>query len=112
MALQSILLFPPFRLDVPNQQPWRESELLALRPKTFDVLLYLVRNSGRLVTKRELLENVWTDTTVSDELLRSYIRELRQVLGDDVKKPRYIETVTARGYRFLLPVELASTLQA
>jgi urea transport system substrate-binding protein len=74
--------------------------------KTYEVLLYLVQNSQRLVTKQELLEKVWTDTVVSDELLRGYVRELRETLGDDAKRPRYIETVPARGYRFLLRVEL------
>jgi urea transport system substrate-binding protein len=111
MALQGIFLFPPFRLDADNQQLWRESDLLALRPKTFEVLLYLVRHSQRLVTKRELLASVWADTTVSDELLRGYIRELRQVLGDDAKKTRYIETVAARGYRFLLAVNVEASAQ-
>lgn len=102
----SIFLFPPFRLDTANEQLWSGAKLLALRPKTFEVLLYLVQNAQRLVTKQELLENVWKDTVVSDELLRGYIRELRDVLGDDAKEPKYIETVTARGYRFLLRVEL------
>jgi len=100
------LVFQPFRLDLANEQLWRESTLIPLRPKTFGVLLYLARNAQRLVTKQELLENIWTDTVVSDELLRGYIRELRETLGDDARKPRYIETVPARGYRFLLRVEL------
>ena len=105
MTSNDTLVFPPFRLDVVNEQLWRGSTLLPLRPKTFEVLLYLSRNAQRLVTKQELLENIWTDTTVSDELLRGYIRELRETLGDDAKTPRYIETVPARGYRFLLRVE-------
>jgi urea transport system substrate-binding protein len=99
-------VFPPFRLDVANEQLWRESTLIPLRPKTFEVLVYLARNAQRLVTKQELLENIWTDTVVSDELLRGYIRELRETLGDDARKPRYIETLPARGYRFLVGVEL------
>ena len=104
MASRAIFLFPPFRLDIANEQLWRDSKLVSLRPKTFEVLLYLVRNAQRLVTKRELLDSVWAGATVSDELLRGYIRELRDALGDDAKKPSYIETVPARGYRFLLQV--------
>ena len=100
MASNVTLVFPPFRLDVANEQLWRGSTLIPLRPRAFEVLLYLARNAQRLVTKRELLENIWTDTVVSDELLRGYIRELRETLGDDARKPRYIETVPARGYRF------------
>ena len=104
MFSATTLLFPPFRLDTANQQLWRESQLLRLRPKTYKVLLYFARNSQRLVTKEELLNNVWDGVSVSGELLRVYIRELRQILGDEPNAPRYIETVTARGYRFLPPV--------
>lgn len=106
MTSHATFVFPPFRLDVANEQLWRESTLIRLRPKTFEVLVYLAQNAQRLVTKKELLDNIWTDTVVSDELLRGYIRELRETLGDDARKPRYIETVPARGYRFLLRVEL------
>jgi len=98
---QPIFLFPPFRLDAANEQLWRGSNQLTLRPKTYEVLLYLVRNPQRLVTKQELFDNVWAGVTVTDELLRGYVRELRATLGDDAKRPLYIETVPARGYRFL-----------
>ena len=101
MASKAIFVFPPFRLDAANEQLWRDSNLVDLRPKTFEVLLYLVQNSQRLVTKRELLDSVWAGASVSDELLRGYIRELRDALGDDARKPRYIETIPTRGYRFL-----------
>lgn len=103
MAL-GILRFPPFRLDPLNQEFWRGSERITLRPKVFAVLVYLASNPQRLVTKHELLANVWADVTVTDELLRGYIRELRQALGDDATSPRFIETVSRRGYRFLLAV--------
>jgi len=108
---RAILVFPPFRLDVANEQLWRDSDLLDLRPKTFEVLLYLVQNAQRLVTKRELLDSVWAGTSVGDELLRGYIRELREALADDAKKPCYIETVPTRGYRFLPPVNDESSVQ-
>jgi urea transport system substrate-binding protein len=92
-------------LDAANEQLWRDSNLVDLRPKTFEVLLYLVQNAQRLVTKQELLASVWAGASVSDELLRGYIRELREALGDDAKKPSYIETVPTRGYRFLPSVD-------
>ena len=106
MTSHEIFVFPPFRLDAVNEQLWHRSKLLALRPKTFEVLLYLVQNAQRLVTKQELLDKVWKDTVVADELLRGYIREIRETLGDDAKQPRFIDTVPARGYRFLPSVEL------
>ncbi len=111
MASRAIFVFPPFRLDAANEQLWRDSNLVDLRPKTFEVLLYLVQNAQRLVTKRELLDSVWAGASVSDELLRGYIRELRDALGDDAKKPRYIETVPTRGYRFLPSVNDESSVQ-
>jgi adenylate cyclase len=98
---ERILSFPPFRLDLANEQLWREQELIPLRPKTFAVLHYLAEHAGRLVTKDELLHAVWGDTQVSDEGLWDYIRELRQALGDDPHTPQFIETVRGRGYRFL-----------
>jgi urea transport system substrate-binding protein len=106
-----MFVFPPFRLDAPNQQLWRGEEIIPLRRKTFLVLLHLVRNPGRLISKQELLEAVWPDTTVSEELLRGYIRELRQALGDEAQAPKFISTVTSSGYRFLQQVTTAGTRQ-
>jgi DNA-binding winged helix-turn-helix (wHTH) protein len=111
VASRATFVFPPFRLDTANEQLWRDSNLVDLRPRTFEVLLYLVQNAQRLVTKRELLDSVWAGASVSDELLRGYIRELRDALGDDAKKPRYIETVPTRGYRFLPWVNDESSVQ-
>jgi urea transport system substrate-binding protein len=98
--------FPPFRLDLVNQELWHLSERVPLRPKSFEVLAYLAGHAGRLVTKQELLDEVWSGVAVSDELLRGYVRELRQVLGDDATEPRFIETVSRRGYRFLPAIEI------
>src|ERR1700684_1167067 len=111
MASRAIFVFPPFRLDAANEQLWRESNLVDLRPKTFEVLLYLVQHAQRLVTKRELLDSVWAVSSVSEELLIGYIRERRDALGDDAKKPRYIETVPTRGYRFLPSVSDESSVK-
>ena len=99
-----VLLFGPFRLDLANETLWKGSERIALRPKTFAVLLYLVRNPQRLITKEELLENVWRGVVVDDELLRGYVRELRLLLGDNPASPQFVETVARRGYRFVIDV--------
>ncbi|MEW6300682.1 MAG: winged helix-turn-helix domain-containing protein [Thermodesulfobacteriota bacterium] len=98
---ERVLSFPPFRLDLANEQLWREQELIPLRPKTFAVLRYLGEHAGRLVSKEALLHAVWGDTHVSEDGLRDYIRELRQALADDPRTPRSIETVHGRGYRLL-----------
>ena len=112
MSADSLIVFPPFRLDAQNQQLWRETALLPLRPKTFAVLLYLATHPGRLVTASELRHAIWPDTYVSEGLLRGYIRELRDILGDDAKQPQYIETVPRRGYRFVAAVSAAPVISS
>jgi hypothetical protein len=102
------LTFPPFRLDLANERLWRGSELLALRPKAFLLLRYLAEHPERLVTQEELLKVVWQHNFVSDGLLRGYIRELRQVLGDDAK-PRAASGPRARGVTGSSPRSLPST---
>ncbi|MGH8532654.1 MAG: winged helix-turn-helix domain-containing protein, partial [Gammaproteobacteria bacterium] len=95
--------FPPFRLDLASQRLWRGAELLPLRPKAFRILRYLAEHPERLITREEFLKAVWQHRYVSDGLLRGYVRELRGLLGDDAKTPRFIETAGGRGYRSLPP---------
>jgi Tol biopolymer transport system component/DNA-binding winged helix-turn-helix (wHTH) protein len=75
-----------------------------VEPKSFRVLLFLLRNSGRLIRKDEILNAVWADCTVSDNSLTRSIATLRRLLGDDPREPRYIATVQTVGYRFLAQV--------
>ena len=104
--------FGSFRLDTLDQCLWRDGVRIALTPKVFAVLCHLVDHPGRLVTQDELLGAIWPDTYVQPEILRKYILELRKVLGDDPKSPRYIETLPKRGYRFLAPLEEAPLMPA
>jgi len=97
--------FGPFRLDPINQCLWRGETRITLTPKVFAVLRFLVDHPGRLVTQEELLEAVWPETYVQPEILRKYILELRKVLGDDHKTPRFIETLPKRGYRFVADLQ-------
>lgn len=108
MSFDEALMFPPFRVDGVNQELFRGPEAIALRPKTFAFLSYLLSHPQRLVTKQELLANLWADVAVNDDLLRSYVRELRVALGDDARNPNYIATVSRRGYKFLQPVTSGS----
>src|SRR5213592_126273 len=96
--------FGPFRLDSEHACLWYEAQAVALPPKAFDVLHYLVTHPDRLVTKDTLLDAVWPETAVSDAVVRVAIGELRRALGDTVQAPRFIATVPRRGYRFLAPV--------
>ncbi len=98
------ITFGAFRLDEANECLWRDSEAIALRPKAYAVLKYLVEHPGMLVTKQELLDGVWPDTFVSDAVLKDSIRQLREALGDEAKSPQIIETAHRRGYRFIAQI--------
>ena len=99
-----MLYFPPFRLDLSNERLIRGEQQILLKPKVFAVLRYLVEHPGRLITKEELFQAIWGKTRVGDAVLRSYIRELRGVLGDRSKAPQFIETVHGRGFRFIATI--------
>jgi DNA-binding winged helix-turn-helix (wHTH) protein len=96
--------FGPFRLDTATACLWREDQLVLLPPKPFAVLAYLVTHAGQVVTKDDLLEAVWPETAISEGVLKTYIGNIRQVLGETARTSRYIATVHGRGYRFLAPV--------
>jgi DNA-binding winged helix-turn-helix (wHTH) protein/predicted ATPase len=105
--------FGPFRLDLANVCLWHAAQRVPLRPKTFEVLVYLVTHAGQLVTKDALFDAVWPETAVGDGVLKTSMTELRKVLGETAKAPQWIATVHRRGYRFLAPVTLQeSTLPA
>src|SRR5262249_1202861 len=96
--------FADFRLDPANACLWRGTQPVALAPKAFDVLHYLVTHADRLVTKDTLLDAVWPELAISDVVVRVAIGELRRALGDTTQAPRFIATVHRRGYRFVAPV--------
>ena len=96
--------FADFRLDLANACLWRGTQPLALTPKAFNVLHYLVTHPDRLVTKDTLLDAVWPETAISEAVVRIAIGELRRALGDTAQAPRFIATVHRRGYRFVAPV--------
>ena len=85
----------------------RGEETIPVEPKAYRVLLYLLRNPHRLVTKDELLDAVWQETSVSENSLTRSVALLRRLLGDDTREPRYIATVPTVGYRFVADVVVA-----
>src|SRR5215469_10036553 len=85
----------------------RAGKEITVEQKAFRALLFLLRNSQRLITKEELLRAVWGDTAVTEGSLTRCIWLLRRLLGDDVNEPRYIATVATVGYRFVCAVEAA-----
>src|SRR3954462_3944239 len=104
MEAERLIVFHPFRLDLRNEQLWLGEQQLPLRPKPFAILRSLVEHADTLVTKAELRAAVWGNTQVTEGVLKGYLRDLRQALGDDAAAPRFIETVARRGYRFIAPL--------
>ena len=103
-AAFSVHEFGPFRLDTGERRLLRAGQPVSLTPKAFDLLVYLVERHGRLVSKKDLLSAVWSDTFVEEANLTYTISALRKALGDGQDGERYIQTVPTRGYRFLAPV--------
>jgi DNA-binding winged helix-turn-helix (wHTH) protein/pimeloyl-ACP methyl ester carboxylesterase len=99
--------FGPFHLDVRERRLSRGDEVIPLRLKVFDTLRLLVENAGRLVTKQELLDTVWPETTVEENNLNHNVSVLRKALGEKATGQQYIETVPRVGYRFAAPVDAA-----
>jgi len=95
------LRFHPFELDEADARLTRAGQPVPLAPKPFAVLCALARTPRTLVTKNALLDSVWGHRFVTESVLKSTISELRAALQDDARQPRYIETVSRRGYRFI-----------
>ena len=104
-GLRGAYQFGPFQLDVRERRLSRGCEVIPLRLKVFDTLRVLVENAGRLVTKQELLDAVWPETSVEENNLNHNVSVLRKALGDRATGQQYIETVPRVGYRFVASVE-------
>ncbi len=100
--------FESFRLDTANECLWENGVQITLPPKQFAVLRFLVDHPGRLVSHDELLDAVWPDTYVQPQVLRTYVLELRKILCDDARQPRFIQSLPKRGYRFIASVTESS----
>lgn len=100
MAAAERYAFNRFVLDAAERRLVIDDVEIRLPPKTFDLLLALVRRHGRLITKSELLRLVWPDTFVEEGILTVHIARLRKVLDDSARNRRLIETVSRSGYRF------------
>src|SRR5262245_12622636 len=107
MEQEQQIVFGPFRFDRTTQGLWHGPREMRLRPRTLAVLRYLVEHAGRVITRQEFAQHVWTQTHVSPSVLRVCIWELRQALGDQGATPQYIETVGQQGYRFCAEIRRA-----
>jgi DNA-binding winged helix-turn-helix (wHTH) protein/Tol biopolymer transport system component len=96
--------FGPFLLDTAERVLLRDCEPVLLTPKAFEILTVLVRHSGHLVEKDELMRNVWPDAFVEEANITQHVSTIRKALGEGTDDHRYIETVPRLGYRFVANV--------
>jgi DNA-binding winged helix-turn-helix (wHTH) protein/tetratricopeptide (TPR) repeat protein len=104
MSKTGLIQFGAFRLDPRRRLLLRRGKPVRLTVKAFELLLFLVQNSGRLLEKDELLDAVWPDAAVEESNLAVTISALRRALGDEHGKHKYIVTIPKRGYRFVADV--------
>jgi TolB-like protein/DNA-binding winged helix-turn-helix (wHTH) protein/Tfp pilus assembly protein PilF len=97
--------FGPFRLIPEERQLLRDNQLVPLTPKSFDLLVVLVENSGHLLEKGELMKRIWPDSFVEEANLSVKMSALRRALGEGPNEHQYVETVPRRGYRFVASVK-------
>lgn len=93
--------FDDFIVDPAAFRLWKSGAPVRIEPKALQILIFLLERRGSLVTKQELLAEVWPGVSVTENALTRAIAQLRKTLGDDAEAPRYIETVPTRGYRFI-----------
>src|SRR5262249_51847201 len=92
-------------LDTDRRELRRGDELVALEPQVFDVLIYLIENRDRVVSKDDLIASVWSGRIVSESTLTSRINAVRKAIGDSGEKQSLIRTFAKKGFRFIAPVD-------
>ncbi|MCL1965057.1 MAG: response regulator transcription factor [Firmicutes bacterium] len=97
---QAMIRFGNIEMDRGSNRVLRGGEPVKLKPMEYKLLLYLIDNRGRLVTKDELLENVWQDTFIGEGTLSVHIRHLREKLEEVPNEPRFLKTLWGSGYMF------------
>lgn len=99
----------PLCVDIQDARVTLDGRVVRLGMRAFNLLVVLMDRPQTLLTKEELFARVWTGLHVSDAVLTTAVKELRQAIGDPARQPRFIGTAHGRGYRFLLPVERSDT---
>src|SRR5580692_5466399 len=107
----NLVKFDVFEVDLRAQELYKGGRKIKLQVQPFQVLAMLLERPGEVVTRDEMQKRLWpADTFVDfDHSLNTAIKKLRQALGDDKKKPRFVETLPKRGYRFLASVKRPAT---
>ena len=100
-----------FEIDTEQFQITSADKVLAVEPKVFDLIVYLIQNRQRLVTRDELFEQVWSGRDVSDTTLSNHIKSARKIFGDDGDQQKVIKTLRGRGYQFIAAVTTPTSAQ-
>ena len=100
--------FGPFRMQVARRELTAHGVPVAMGQRAFEILLLLVSRHGQLVTKDELMAEVWPGIVVEENNIQVHVSALRKVLATAGDGERYLLTVAGRGYRFVAPVECES----
>src|SRR5215203_5529955 len=100
-----IFSFAEFELDAPRRRLVRDGETLNLHAKAFDLLLFLVENAGRVVSRDEILQTVWDGQFVEESNLTVQISALRKILHDSKQTPKLLVTLPGKGYKFIGEVQ-------
>src|SRR5208282_5065764 len=106
MKTEEVFQFGEFQIDARSRTLRREKATVMVNSRTFDVLLYFVQNPGKVLTRDELLKNVWLDSFVDENNLAQSISALRRALGEKPSDNSYIVTLPGRGYQFVVPVQV------
>src|SRR5882757_3442314 len=111
---EAMVFFEAFQVDLRAGELRREGRRVRLQEQPFRVLFLLLERAGEVVTREELREKLWpADTFVDfDHGLNSAVARLREALRDSAEKPRFIETISKRGYRFIAPLQTAAPVVA
>src|SRR5579863_10738216 len=102
----TVFSFDDVKVEPRTGEVLKAGAAVALEPKAFKLLVFLIENKDRLVEKEEILDVLWKDINVTENALASAIAKLRRTLGDDSKTAKYIQTVHTRGYRFIANIEV------
>ena len=94
-------LFSDQTLDTERRELCRGSERIAIEPQVFDLLVYLLENCGRVVSKDDLIEAIWDGRIVSESTLTSRINAARKAIGDSGRDQKLIRTISRKGFRFV-----------
>ena len=98
---------PQVCLDLASARLIVGDNQISLTPRLFSVLRHFAENPRRVITKQELLDNVWPHTHVTEELVKDYVRKVRRLLNDDPVRPHFIETARGMGYRLIGDIQIS-----